>query len=89
MLIGGPAKVADALEAWVDETGVDGFNLAFAVRPETMRNVVDLLVPELQRRGRYRTEYPAGTLREKLFETGRPRLTAPHPAAEFRFSPIS
>jgi alkanesulfonate monooxygenase len=85
VLVGGPARVADALEAWVDETGVDGFNLAFAVRPETVRNVVDLLVPELQRRGRYCTDYSAGTLREKLFYPGSPRLAAPHPAAEFRF----
>jgi long-chain alkane monooxygenase len=83
---GSPARVADAMEAWVDETGVDGFNLAFAVRPETMRAVVDLLVPELQRRGRYRTEYAPGTLREKLFGAGRARLTAPHPAAARRYS---
>jgi len=85
VLVGGPARVADALEAWVDETGVDGFNLAFAVRPETMLNVVDLLVPELQRRGRYRTAYPEGTLREKL-GASHARLAAPHPAADFRFA---
>jgi alkanesulfonate monooxygenase len=85
VLVGGPARVADAMEAWVDATGVDGFNLAFAVRPETMRGVVDYLVPELQRRGRYRTEYNAGTLREKLFGADRARLAAPHPAAAFRF----
>ncbi len=86
VLSGSPARVADAMEAWVDETGIDGFNLAFAVRPETMRAVVDLLVPELQRRGRYRTAYPAGTLREKLFGAGNARLAAPHPAAGFRFA---
>jgi alkanesulfonate monooxygenase len=86
VLVGGPARVADAMEAWVDTTGVDGFNLAFAVRPETMRGVVEHLVPELQRRGRYRTEYPAGTLREKLFGPGHARLSPPHPAASFRFA---
>jgi len=85
LLAGSPARVADAMEAWVDETGVDGFNLAFAVRPETMQGVVDLLVPELQRRGRYRTAYPQGALREKLFGAGHARLAAPHPAAGFRF----
>ena len=85
LVAGSPERVADAMEAWVDETGVDGFNLNFAVRPETMRGVVDLLVPELQRRGRYRTEYPEGTLREKLFGPGRARLAAPHPAAGFRY----
>lgn len=86
VLAGSPARVADTMEAWVEETGIDGFNLAFAVRPETIAAVVDLLVPELQRRGRYRTEYPAGTLREKLFGAGHSRLVAPHPAAEYRFA---
>ncbi len=86
VIAGSPATVADALEGWVDETGVDGFNLTFAVRPETMLAVVDLLVPELQRRGRYRTAYAEGTLREKLFAAGHARLRAPHPAADHRFA---
>jgi hypothetical protein len=46
--------------------------LTFIVRPETFENVVDLLVPELQRRGRYKTAYAKGGLREKLF--GRARV---------------
>ncbi len=86
LVAGSPARVADALEAWIDETDLDGFNLTFAVRPETMQAVVDLLVPELQRRGRYPTAYPDGTLREKLFGAGRARLAAPHPAAAHRFA---
>ncbi|NGZ87293.1 LLM class flavin-dependent oxidoreductase [Duganella aceris] len=73
VLVGDPAQVADQLEAWQDETGIDGFNLAFAVAHESMRDVVELIVPELQRRGRYRKDYTAGTLREKLF--GRSRRT--------------
>jgi long-chain alkane monooxygenase len=85
---GSPATVADAMERWVDETDVDGFNLAFAVRPETMRAVVDLLVPELQRRARYQTAYPPGTLREKLFGRGQARLAAPHPAAAYRYPDV-
>jgi len=67
VLVGDPRQVADQLEAWQDETGIDGFNLAFAVAHESMRDVVELIVPELQKRGRYRKEYAAGTLREKLF----------------------
>jgi len=43
-----------------------------------------MLVPELTRRGRYKTDYAEGTLREKLFGRGRARLRAPHPAAEYR-----
>ena len=67
VIVGSPQQVADELETWIDETGIDGFNLAFAVMPETFSDVVDLIVPELQRRGRYRLSYPPGTLREKLF----------------------
>jgi hypothetical protein len=54
-----------------------GSKLAFVVRPETFVDVVDLLVPELQRRNRYKTTYRKGVLREKLF--GSPRLGAEHP----------
>jgi FMN-dependent oxidoreductase (nitrilotriacetate monooxygenase family) len=85
IVAGSPATVADELEAWVDETDVDGFNLCFVVRPETFENVVDLVVPELQRRGRYKQTYAPGTLREKLSGHG-PRLPENHPAARFRWS---
>jgi len=84
VFVGSPATVADRLEEWIDETDVDGFNLAFAVRPETFTDVADLLVPELQRRGRYKTAYREGTLREKLFG-GAPRLQAPHLGASYRW----
>jgi FMN-dependent oxidoreductase (nitrilotriacetate monooxygenase family) len=66
VLVGDPRQVADQLEIWQDETGIDGFNLAYAIAHESMRDVVELIVPELQRRGRYRTAYTAGTLREKI-----------------------
>jgi FMN-dependent oxidoreductase (nitrilotriacetate monooxygenase family) len=72
VLVGDPGQVADQLAAWQDETGIDGFNLAFAVAHESMRDVVELIVPELQKRDRYRKEYTPGTLREKLF--GRARV---------------
>jgi long-chain alkane monooxygenase len=84
VIVGSPATIADQLENWVEETGVDGFNLAFAVRPETFVDVVDLVVPELQRRGRYKTAYAKGTLREKLF--GRARLDDRHPATRHRWT---
>jgi alkanesulfonate monooxygenase len=85
LLVGSPSTVADGLEAWMDETDLDGFNLCFVVRPETFENVVDLVVPELQRRGRYKQRYAPGTLREKLFGGGA-RLPHDHPAARFRWS---
>ena len=58
---------------------MDGFNLAYAVTPESFEDFVDLVVPELTRRGVYKTEYRPGTYREKLFGAG-PHLAPPHPA---------
>jgi FMN-dependent oxidoreductase (nitrilotriacetate monooxygenase family) len=77
VIVGDPAQVADQLEAWQEETGADGFNLAFAVAHESMRDVVELVVPELQRRGRYRKEYAGGTLRSQLLGHG-DRLAPQH-----------
>ncbi|WP_277053189.1 LLM class flavin-dependent oxidoreductase [Zestomonas thermotolerans] len=70
VLVGSAATVADSLEEWLDNTGIDGFNLTYAVAHDDLRAVVEHLVPELQRRGRYPLEYPEGTLRHKLFGRG-------------------
>jgi long-chain alkane monooxygenase len=75
---GSPAQVADLLQQWIEETDVDGFNLTYAVMPETYQNIIDLLIPELQRRGVYKKEYQPGSLREKLFGQG-PFLPETHP----------
>ncbi len=83
LFVGGPETVADLLEEWVADTDVDGFNLAYAITHETFTDVVDLLVPELQKRGVYKKDYTPGTLREKLFGAG-PRLGAGHPGASYR-----
>jgi hypothetical protein len=67
----------------MDDTDVDGFNLAYAVTPESFSDFVELVVPELQRRGVYKRDYAPGTLREKLYGRGS-RLPQNHPAARFR-----
>lgn len=77
VFVGDAKEVADQLEAWQDETGIDGFNLSFALAHETIRDVVHFIVPELQRRGRYKTNYSTGTLRQQLFQRG-PHLPANH-----------
>ena len=75
-VVGSPQQIADELIAWIEETGIDGFNLTRTVMPESFEDFVDLVVPELQNRGVYKEDYdPAPTLREKLFG-GRPRATA-------------
>ncbi|WP_321897153.1 LLM class flavin-dependent oxidoreductase [Burkholderia cepacia] len=88
VFIGSPTEVADALERWKAQTGVDGFNLSHALLPGTHEDFVDLVVPELRRRGIYKNAYSPGTLREKLYGKGHARLCAPHPAAAHRAIPI-
>ncbi len=64
--VGTPASVADEMERWIDEEASDGFNIVFPYLPQGLDDVVNLLVPELQRRGRFRKEYDGETLREHL-----------------------
>jgi FMN-dependent oxidoreductase (nitrilotriacetate monooxygenase family) len=77
IVVGSPERVADELERWIDETDADGFNLSRIVMPETYDDFVELVVPELQRRGRYKTAYAPGTYRHKLFGGG-PWLAESH-----------
>src|SRR5262249_13991636 len=67
VIVGSPSQVADAFEVWTRDTDVDGFNLAYALTPESFSEFVDLVVPELPRRGVYKSAYAPGTLRQKLF----------------------
>ena len=83
VFVGSPTTIADILQEWVEDTDIDGFNLAYAVTPESFEQAVDLLVPELQKRGVYPTAYKPGTLREKLFGDG-PHLPKSHPADAYR-----
>jgi FMN-dependent oxidoreductase (nitrilotriacetate monooxygenase family) len=83
VFVGSPSEVADEMQAWVDGADVDGFNLAYAITPGTFEDVVEHLVPELQRRGVHRTEYADTSLRDRLFAAG-DRLPDRHPGAVFR-----
>ncbi len=85
-IVGDPGQVADELVSWIDETGIDGFNLSRTVVPESYADFVELVVPALQERGRYKTAYGEGSLRQKLFGAG-DRLPARHAAAAFRVPP--
>jgi len=63
---GGPKEIADIFEAWWSEKACDGFVLSLPVLPRSLQLFVDLVVPELQRRGLFRTAYQGTTLRESL-----------------------
>jgi alkanesulfonate monooxygenase SsuD/methylene tetrahydromethanopterin reductase-like flavin-dependent oxidoreductase (luciferase family) len=83
-IIGSPSQVADEMIQWIDETGMDGFNLVRTVEPASLESFIDLVVPELQDRGRYKTEYATGTMRKKFFPGGGDHLPPDHHGAGFR-----
>jgi FMN-dependent oxidoreductase (nitrilotriacetate monooxygenase family) len=64
--VGTPASIADEMEQWLVEAGSDGFNIMFPYLPEGLDDFVDGVVPELQRRRIFRTEYEGATLRDHL-----------------------
>lgn len=82
--VGTPEQIADQIEQWAVEGDVDGFNIAHAHSPGTFQEFVEYVVPELQKRGIYRTEYEAVTLRENMFGKGRRFLQEDHPAKQIQ-----
>lgn len=65
-LIGTAADIADVMEDWFESAACDGFNITPTHLPAGCEDFVDMVVPELQRRGLFRTEYEGATLRENL-----------------------
>jgi len=64
--VGTPQQVADEMAEWLHERGSDGFNVVFPYLPQGLDDVVERLVPELQRRQLFRTDYQGKTLRDHL-----------------------
>ncbi|KAG5419097.1 hypothetical protein I9W82_002864 [Candida metapsilosis] len=90
LFIGSPTDVADEIENWVDVAGIDGFNFTYAITPGTFEDIVELLIPELQRRGLVWEDYPKDglTFRENLYGIERedPTYLKPdHPAYNLRW----
>ncbi|MGI4793013.1 MAG: LLM class flavin-dependent oxidoreductase [Janthinobacterium lividum] len=75
---GSPTEIADLMEEWWCDKAGDGFTIMAPVQPRGLRDVVDLVVPELQRRGLFRTEYDGTTLRSHL---GLPRAPSRWPSS--------
>ena len=65
-VVGGPVELADYFEEWFTTPACDGFVIAGTHMPGAFEDFVDLVVPELQRRGLFRTEYSGNTLRDHL-----------------------
>jgi FMN-dependent oxidoreductase (nitrilotriacetate monooxygenase family) len=86
VIVGGPETVANELTSWMDETGINGFNVAHAVKYQDVKDFTEHVVPELQRRGVMRSAYEGSTLRESLFGAGNSRIANDHPGAVYRDS---
>lgn len=65
-VIGTPAQIVDVMEDWFEHEACDGFNITPTHLPTGCDDFVELVTPELQRRGLFRTEYEGKTLRENL-----------------------
>ena len=83
LVVGGGDTVADTLQDWVDDTDVDGFNLAYAITPGSFADFIEHVVPVLTARGAYQRSYTPGTLRHKLLGRG-DRLPDAHRGASYR-----
>ncbi|KAI9148330.1 Dimethyl-sulfide monooxygenase [Paramyrothecium foliicola] len=87
--VGSPETVADEMERWIDEGDLDGFNIGYVTTPGTFEEVVDLLLPELRKRGLY-PEVPSNdetglTAREKVYGQGQKRLRDDHTGAKYKY----
>ena len=78
IIVGTPAQIADRLELLSQEGGADGFNIRQVVNPASFEEFVDYVVPELQKRGIYRTDYEGETLREHYLGKNQQHLKANH-----------
>jgi len=65
-IVGTPGRIADEMEHWFTTGAADGFNVMPPHLPVGLRDFVELVLPELRRRGLFRTEYQGRTLRENL-----------------------
>jgi len=66
VVVGTAEDIADDFQHWLEQGGADGFNIMPAVLPDQLELFVELVIPELQRRGLFRTDYQFSTLRENL-----------------------
>ena len=65
-VVGTPERIADHIEEWFHGHAADGFNVIFPYLPGTLVDFAELVIPELRRRGLFRTHYTGTTLREHL-----------------------
>lgn len=87
-VVGTPSQVADEFERWVREADVDGFNIAYAIKPGTFVDVIELLIPVLKERRLFWDDYAVqgGTYRENFYrKSGQSGALERHVASRYRW----
>ncbi|KAI2468482.1 Nitrilotriacetate monooxygenase component A/pristinamycin IIA synthase subunit A [Annulohypoxylon bovei var. microspora] len=85
--IGSSKTVSDFLQTWIDEAGIDGFNISYAINPGDFEDIIKFLLPELRARGVFWDDYVANTTRENYFQDGLgPRLRDDHPGSKYKWT---
>lgn len=87
--IGSPQTVANEMERWIREADLDGFNIGYVTTPGTFEDLIDLVIPELRRRGLYPEDLSDSdeplTAREKVYGRGQKELRDDHPGARYKY----
>ncbi|KAJ5728871.1 Nitrilotriacetate monooxygenase component A/pristinamycin IIA synthase subunit A [Penicillium malachiteum] len=87
--IGSPQTVADEMERWIREADLDGFNIGYVTTPGTFEDLIDLVIPELRKRGLYPEAEAADdeplTAREKIYGKGQNELRDDHPGTKYKY----
>ncbi|KAH8893362.1 putative dibenzothiophene desulfurization enzyme A [Thozetella sp. PMI_491] len=83
--VGTAEEVADEMERWMEVADINGFNVGHITVPGTWEDAVDLLVPELRRRGQYAPKGESGTMRERVYGLGCSRLSDEHPGSRYKY----
>ncbi|CCH42861.1 Dibenzothiophene desulfurization enzyme A [Wickerhamomyces ciferrii] len=89
LLVGTGEEVANIIEEWVELYDIDGFNFSQSVFPESLEDIVEILIPELQKRGLFWYDYPVpnGTFRENLYQQkDHSFLPKDHPGYQYRWT---
>lgn len=83
--VGSASQVADVLEEWMEVADLDGFNIGYVTSPGSFEDLVDILVPELRRRGRYPAKLKGMTLRESIYGAGQSKLRGDHVGSKYKY----
>jgi FMN-dependent oxidoreductase (nitrilotriacetate monooxygenase family) len=84
-VVGSPKTVADELERWVEVADIDGFNCSHATNPGTFEDIIEFVLPELERRGVWskKVQKEGATARERFF--GQSGLLDDHPGSSYKW----